>query len=266
MRTTTPLSGPVVTYDVNPEGQRLRKYDTSGTSTWFAPDLGGTLQAEDINGTWQDYVWLNGRLVAVVKGGQIDQVHSDQTGRPETITDASQDILWRARDWAWDRSVLTNVWGSFNLGFPGQYYDSEVNKWYNGHRDYDAVLARYIESDPIGLAGGVNTYAYVGNNPVSNIDPLGLCPKCTRFQQLAAEGAARLNTMSDDASKLAIGAGALAVGAAALEIPSGGLDTPVTAALAATSAGLGGISTGSGVTAAAFNTYEASSFFRVTQK
>lgn len=59
------------------------------------------------------------------------------------------------------------------LSFPGQYYDAETGHDYNYMRDYDQSTARYIESDPIGLLGGVNTYAYVHNNPISWADLKG---------------------------------------------------------------------------------------------
>jgi hypothetical protein len=44
----------------------------------------------------------------------------------------------------------------------------------NDFRDFDPAVGRYVESDPIGLAAGVNTYSYVGSNPLLYVDPLGL--------------------------------------------------------------------------------------------
>jgi RHS repeat-associated protein len=72
---------------------------------------------------------------------------------------------------------------AFNLRFPGQYFDAETGKSQNYFRDYDASIGRYIESDPVGLRGGINTYGYAEANSLLYIDPLGLqasrlCPIC----------------------------------------------------------------------------------------
>jgi len=59
--------------------------------------------------------------------------------------------------------------------FPGQLEDRESGAYYNYFRDYEPGTGRYVESDPIGLGGGVSTYSYVRANPVVMIDPSGLC-------------------------------------------------------------------------------------------
>jgi RHS repeat-associated protein len=67
---------------------------------------------------------------------------------------------------------------AYNLRFPGQYYDVETAKHYNYFRDYDPAIGRYIQSDPIGLKGGPNTFAYVDGQPLGWVDPKGLASVC----------------------------------------------------------------------------------------
>ncbi|HKU18346.1 MAG TPA: RHS repeat-associated core domain-containing protein, partial [Candidatus Saccharimonadales bacterium] len=162
------------TYYIDPLGQRLMK-SVSGATTYFAPDESNHLIAEDDSGLWVDYLWLNGRLIARMHGGQVEDIHVDQLGRPEAMTDAGQNVVWRAGNTPFSRWIGTNNAVPLNIGFPGQYFDAELSLWNNGYRDYFPWVGRYLESDPIGLGGGIDTYAYVDNDPLSGTDAFGLC-------------------------------------------------------------------------------------------
>jgi RHS repeat-associated protein len=107
-------------------------------------------------------------------------VHTDAMGTPLRATDKSGVVIWQAIYDPYGAAVVNDdpegdgVHQALNLRLPGQYYDAETSLHYNYFRDYDPEIGRYLQSDPIGLAAGVNTYAYVGGNPISLIDPLGL--------------------------------------------------------------------------------------------
>lgn len=160
-------------YRTNALGQRVAK-SNSATSSRYSYIGQNRLLAEINNGAWISHIWLGGIPVGVVKGNELYAVHTDQLARPEVVTNSVQQTVWRAKNYHSERGVVLDSIGGYNLGFPGQYYDSETGLWYNGFRYYDSRLGRYTQSDPIGLQGGINTYAYVEGNPLTSFDLLGL--------------------------------------------------------------------------------------------
>lgn len=184
----------VATFTYNAKGQRTSK-TTPASTTAFHYDMQGHL-IEETTGTGgriASYMWVEDTPLAVVfaphtesNPGNQDRViyiHIDHLNTPRSATDAAGKIVWR-----WDSNASgrnapnqdpgnTGIQTVINLRFPGQYYDKETALLYNWNRYYDPNTRRYITSDPIGLEGGTNTYAYAKNNSVNYSDPDGLTPQ-----------------------------------------------------------------------------------------
>jgi RHS repeat-associated protein len=111
----------------------------------------------------------------------IAYYHTDHLGTPKALTDQAQQLVWWGEYEPFGKVNITTEQVTNNLRFPGQYFDAETELHYNYFRDYDPRIGRYVESDPIGLDGGLNTYGYTQNNPINFSDPQGLkrvpCPE-----------------------------------------------------------------------------------------
>jgi len=186
----SPTGTLLASYAYDGYGRRLRKVTTAG-----APQGAGTvLYLYDLNnhllmeanaaGTpLVTYVWRDDIPVSLIVHGSPETVlylETDHLNTPRAARNQQKAVVWRWESDAFGATLAnedpgnTGTKTTINLRFPGQYFDKESGLHYNHHRYYDPKMGRYLSSDPIGLAGGLNTYLYVGGNPISNVDPLGL--------------------------------------------------------------------------------------------
>lgn len=187
--TTLTKGGVTNTYSYDANGQRVRKYSAAGTSSTviFVYDQGGQLLGEysSTGAALREYVWLGSTPIAMFTPDAVSTnppvayyFHTDHLDTPRIVFNKAGAKRWR---WLAEPFGTTapetnpDSLGVFtqNLRFPGQYADQESGLSYNYFRDYDSSTGRYVQSDPVGLDGGINTYAYVQANPATLIDPNG---------------------------------------------------------------------------------------------
>jgi RHS repeat-associated protein len=131
----------------------------------------------------RETVWMGDTPVATIRPGTpalICYVHTDHLNTPRRVARPSDNKLmwtWYSDAFGTDLPNENPAGGGtfkYNLRFPGQLYDSHAGLNQNYYRDYDSQIGKYVESDPIGLRAGTNTYSYVRSSPIRAIDPSGL--------------------------------------------------------------------------------------------
>lgn len=165
-------------YTYNALGERIGKLKGKASERYGYDEASQLLSEQGT--TNRDYVWMDGIPVANLdtKGAAstLAYVTADQLGTPRAIANSTGKTgwIWPYAGNAWGELAPTNTGYTYNLRFPGQYFDQETGLNYNVNRDYDTSIGRYIESDPLGLyAGQPSTYAYVDGMPLVIVDPSG---------------------------------------------------------------------------------------------
>jgi RHS repeat-associated protein len=187
--TSATRDGLTTQYTYNALGQRVRKANSGLVQYFVYDEEGHLLGVYGVNGALiEEFVWLGDIPVATVRNTETGgigffYIHTDHLNTPVRVTRHDDNaVMWR-----WDRDPYGNGApnedaegnGQFvflNLRFPGQQFDAETGLHYNYFRDYDPAVGKYVESDPIGLYGGWNTYAYSALDPIRGFDPFGLEP------------------------------------------------------------------------------------------
>jgi RHS repeat-associated protein len=170
--------GTIASYSYNANAERVAK-TANGTTERYNYGPGSQLLSE-YGATNREYVYLDDIPVANLDtqgaATSVAYVTADQLGTPRAIADGSGNTVW---SWAyqgnaWGEQAPTSSGYTYNMRFPGQYFDAETGLNYNVNRDYDSSTGRYVESDPMGLRAGASTYGYVRSNALRRVDALGL--------------------------------------------------------------------------------------------
>jgi len=166
-----------VSYAYNHENTRVSKTINAET-THFIYDGAKLIGEYNSDGSVKnEYIYLDNIPVGVIPRGYpqdgVKYILPDHLGTPRRLADENGNIVW---SWESEPFGESKAVGSveFNLRFAGQYFDVETSTHYNINRDYNPKTGRYLQSDPIGFDGGVNSYGYVAGNPLVRIDPCGL--------------------------------------------------------------------------------------------
>lgn len=166
-------------YTTSGLGERVQKITRTGATTFMYGD-GGRLYGEYGAGRLQETIYLDGQPIGLNGNGQVLRIYADHLGTPRLIRSTNGSTLW-----SWNSEPFGNTTPvaalQFNQRFPGQYFDIETGLNYNMARYYSPVNGRYTQSDPIGLTGGPNSFAYVGGDPIGRSDRLGLISGKEKF-------------------------------------------------------------------------------------
>jgi RHS repeat-associated protein len=137
--------------------QRFSKANNGSIPTIFSYGQDGTLLEENANGFLTDYIYANARPVATLDpaSGKVSFLHTDHLGTPQLATYSARSPVWGTTYQPFGTTGLINGSITQNVRLPGQCADVETGFNHNGFRDYMPNVGRYLESDPIGLAGGL---------------------------------------------------------------------------------------------------------------
>ncbi len=158
---------------MNSTGQETtRRSVYEGEDLLYELDGTGTVLTEFIHGAGID------EPLAMKRDGHIYYYHADVLGSIMAITDENQNLVQRYEYDAYGNITHRETNFEQPYTYTGREFDEESGLFFYRARYYDPTVGRFISSDPIGLAGGLNRYAYVDNNPVNVTDPTGECPWC----------------------------------------------------------------------------------------